>query len=89
MPALPQLQGVVFRPFRGESDYPHFARIITAFATNQSRGSRVAVVDEDLVQLDERVVPGCDLAQALLVPGKERRADAAAPNARSTKQTCL
>lgn len=30
VPTLPQLNGVVVRPFRGASDYPDFARIITA-----------------------------------------------------------
>ena len=35
MPALPQLYGAVFRPFRGESDYPDFARIITAAAKGE------------------------------------------------------
>ena len=30
--ALPQLDGVEFRGFRGASDYPHLARIITAWA---------------------------------------------------------
>ena len=33
--AYPQVEGVVFRPFRGESDYPHFARIITASAVGE------------------------------------------------------
>ena len=33
--AYPQVEGVVFRPFRGESDYPHFARIITASAEGE------------------------------------------------------
>jgi ribosomal protein S18 acetylase RimI-like enzyme len=35
MPPLPQLDGVAFRMFRGESDYPHFARIITAFSKGE------------------------------------------------------
>ena len=35
MPALPELTEVVFRPFRDESDYAHFARIITAFARGE------------------------------------------------------
>ena len=38
VPPLPQLTDVVFRPFRGESDYPHFARIITAFALGEGSG---------------------------------------------------
>ena len=32
MTALPQLDGVDFRTFGGSSDYPHFARIITAWS---------------------------------------------------------
>jgi ribosomal protein S18 acetylase RimI-like enzyme len=35
VPALPELDGVVFRPFRGRSDYPDFARIITASAKGE------------------------------------------------------
>ena len=35
MPPLPELTDVVFRTFRDESDYPHFARIITAFAEGE------------------------------------------------------
>lgn len=35
MPVFPQLQGVVFRTFQGASDYPHFARIITAWSKGQ------------------------------------------------------
>jgi len=34
VPAFPQLEGFDFRPFAGESDYPHIVRIINA----QSRG---------------------------------------------------
>jgi GNAT superfamily N-acetyltransferase len=33
MPVLPELGGVTFRMFAGSSDYPHFARIITAQST--------------------------------------------------------
>ena len=32
MTALPQLDGVHFRTFRGSSDFPHFARLITAWS---------------------------------------------------------
>jgi mycothiol synthase len=35
MPDLPQLDGVDFRMFRDASDYPHFARIITAFSEGE------------------------------------------------------
>ena len=35
MPTLPALEVAGFRPFRGESDYPHFARLITAFAEGE------------------------------------------------------
>lgn len=33
MPQLPDLEGVTFRMFAGRSDYPHFARILTAQST--------------------------------------------------------
>jgi mycothiol synthase len=36
VPILPQLDGVVFRPFGGKSDYPDLARIITAFAKGEA-----------------------------------------------------
>jgi mycothiol synthase len=35
VPPLPEIDGVRFRTFRGESDYTHFARIITAFAKGE------------------------------------------------------
>jgi len=35
MPQVPNVPGVAFRSFGGESDYPHFARIITAWAKGQ------------------------------------------------------
>ena len=35
MLVFPQLQGVVFRTFQGASDYPHFARIITAWSKGE------------------------------------------------------
>ena len=44
MPALPQVEGFDFRPFRGTSDYPHFARIITAFAKGEG-SDRVETAD--------------------------------------------
>ena len=37
VPALPQLPDVVFRPFRGSSDYVHFIRIINAVARERER----------------------------------------------------
>ena len=64
MLALPQLQNVVFRPFRGASDYPDFARIITAFAKGEGH---------DRVETAEGIASGyehlerCDPARDLLV----------------------
>ena len=64
MLALPQLQGVVFRPFRGASDYPDFARIITAFAKGEGH---------DRVETAEGIASGyehlerCDPERDLLV----------------------
>jgi ribosomal protein S18 acetylase RimI-like enzyme len=64
MPEAPQLDGVVFRPFRGASDYPHFARIITAWSKSQG---------EDRVETADRIASGyenlerCDPDRDLLV----------------------
>ena len=62
--ALPRLDGVEFRGFRGPSDYPHFARIITAWA----RGA-----GDDRVETAEGIASGyenlerCDPFQDVLV----------------------
>jgi mycothiol synthase len=62
--ALPRLDGVEFRGFRGPSDYPHFARIITAWA--QGAG-------DDRVETAEGIASGyenlqrCDPFQDLVV----------------------
>jgi len=70
MPALPQLDGVDFRPFRDDSDYPEFARIITAV----SRGE-----GNDRVETGESVAAGyehlerCDPKSDLLVAEVESR----------------
>ncbi len=64
MSALAQVQGIAFRPFRGRSDYPHFARIITA----SSRGE-----GNDRVETAEGIASGydhlerCDPERDLLV----------------------
>jgi mycothiol synthase len=64
VPAVPELDGVVFRPFAGESDYPHFARIITVY----SKG-----VGDDRVETAEGIAAGyahlerCDPARDLIV----------------------
>ncbi len=64
MPAVPQLADVAFRPFQGESDYPHFARIITAFAGGEG---------SDRVETAEGIAAGydhldrCDPERDLLV----------------------
>ncbi len=64
MPPLPQLTDVTFRPFRDESDYAHFARIITAFAAGEGN---------DRVETAEKIAAGyahlerCDPKTDLLV----------------------
>lgn len=64
MPALPQLQGVVFRPFRGRSDYPDLARIITAFAKGEGT-DRVETADGIAAGYDN--LERCDKERDLLV----------------------
>jgi len=44
VPAFPQLEGVAFRPFAGTSDYPDFARVITACAKGEG-DDRVETVE--------------------------------------------
>ena len=64
MSAVAELQGVAFRPFRGASDYPHFARIITASAKGEGN---------DRVETAEGIASGydhlerCDPERDLLV----------------------
>ena len=64
MPASPKLNDVVFRPFQDRSDYPHFARIITAFSKGEGR---------DRVETAEGIASGydhlerCDPKRDLLV----------------------
>ena len=64
MPPFPQLPDVVFRMFRGKSDYAHFARIITAFSVGEG---------SDRVETAEGIAAGyghlerCDPEQDLLV----------------------
>jgi mycothiol synthase len=64
VPALPELDGVAFRMFRGPDDYPDFARIITAAAQ---------ALDDDRVETAELIASGyehlqrCDTARDLLV----------------------
>jgi GNAT superfamily N-acetyltransferase len=61
---LQQVEGVAFRAFRGPADYPHFARIITAWAKG---------VGDDRVETAEGIASGydhlerCDPARDLLV----------------------
>ena len=61
---LPQLEGVDFRMFRDSSDYPHFARIITAFSEGEGN---------DRVETAESIAAGydhlerCDPKRDLLV----------------------
>jgi GNAT superfamily N-acetyltransferase len=64
MTALPRLDGVDFRMFRGPADYPAFARIITACARGEG---------DDRVETAEAIASGyehltrCDPARDLLV----------------------
>lgn len=64
MSTVAELQGVAFRPFRGKSDYPHLARIITA--SSKGEGS-------DRVETAEALASGydhldrCDPERDLLV----------------------
>ena len=68
--ALPQVDSVAFRPFRGQSDYPDFARIITA--CSKGEGS-------DRVETGEGIAAGydhlerCDPTRDLLVAEVDRR----------------
>jgi mycothiol synthase len=61
---LPELDGFTFRHFAGESDYPHFARLITAFARGEG---------SDRVETAESIASGydhlerCDPARDLVV----------------------
>jgi ribosomal protein S18 acetylase RimI-like enzyme len=71
VPPLPQLEGVVFRPFRGEPDYPDFARIITAAAKGDG---------DDRVETAEGIAAGydnlerCDPERDLVVAEVDGRA---------------
>ena len=62
--ALPRLDGVEFRGFRGPSDYPHFARLITAWAKGMG---------DDRVETAEGIASGyenlerCDPFQDVVV----------------------
>jgi GNAT superfamily N-acetyltransferase len=64
VPALPELDGVAFRMFEGASDYPDFARIITAASK---------ALADDRVETPEQIASGydnlqrCDPARDLLV----------------------
>ena len=64
MAALPQLEGVDFRMFRGKADYPDFARIITASARGEG---------DDRVETPEALASAydhlerCDPSRDLLV----------------------
>lgn len=64
MPPLPELSDVTFRPFQGASDYPHFARIITAFAEGEGL-DRVETAEG--VGAHYEHLERCDPARDLLV----------------------
>ena len=70
MPALPQLDDVEFRTFRGSDDYADFARIITAWAKG---------IGDDRVETPEGIASGyenlerCDPARDLVVAAIEGR----------------
>ncbi len=65
MPALPQIDGVSFRMFRGPADYADFARIITAWAggVGDDRVETVEGIASGYEHL-ERCDPGRDLVVA-------------------------
>ena len=65
VPPLPELTDVAFRPFRGESDYPHFIRIINAVARGEG-SDRVETVEGMAAHYDnlERCDPELDLLVA-------------------------
>jgi len=64
MPQLPNVPGAAFRPFRGASDYPHFARIITASARGEG-SDRVETVERTASGYDH--LDRCDPARDLVV----------------------
>ncbi|CAN5120998.1 hypothetical protein BH20ACT13_BH20ACT13_21680 [soil metagenome] len=64
MPPLPQLPDVLFRPFHGRLDYPHLARIITAFAAGEG-SDRVETVEGVAAHYDH--LERCDPERDLLV----------------------
>jgi mycothiol synthase len=64
VPALPQLSGVVFRPFQDRSDYEHFARIITASSKGEG-GDRVETAETVASGYDH--LERCDPKRDLLV----------------------
>jgi mycothiol synthase len=65
VPTLPQLHGVLFRPFRDESEYPDFARIITAAAKGEE-SERVETAEGIAAAYDhlDRCDPKLDLLVA-------------------------
>jgi ribosomal protein S18 acetylase RimI-like enzyme len=65
VPPLPQLEGAFFRTFRGPSDYPHLARIITASSRGDG-GDRVETAEGIASNYEhlERCDPGRDLLVA-------------------------
>lgn len=64
MPALPQLDGVDFRMFRGHEDYPHFVRIINAWARAEGE-ERVETLEG--IASSYRHLDRCDPSEDLLV----------------------
>lgn len=71
VPPLPELEGVVFRMFRGASDYPDFARLITACARGEG-SDRVETADGIASAYDH--LDGCDPRRDLLVAETDGRA---------------
>ena len=64
MPALPVVEGVEFRPFRGPTDYPDLARIINASARGEG-DDRVETADKLAAAYDH--LERCDPERDLLV----------------------
>ena len=70
VPTLPALDGVAFRMFRGPSDYPHFVRIINAWA--RAEGDERAETLEGITSSYDHL-ERCDPTRDLIVAEVEQR----------------
>ena len=73
MAALPHLDGVDFRMFRGKADYPDFARIITASARGEGDDRVETPEARSKTQTSEVPVRGSPRSTAARVPSGEIR----------------